>query len=143
MCASKTCKTYSCTQRCLFFSYTHDILHPAQKGVDMDEVKKNSYLKHYPSPEVKVVHGGLRWHSGIVAPGLGMLIFHLHEIHRCDVGAGFLTLQRQHPTSRHAHVAGDPSPSEHIEAETSDDEDAPITSNDELFAAVAAVRLGY
>ena len=44
---------------------------------------------------------------------------------------------------RHAYVAGDPPPSEQIEADTSDDEDAPITSNDELFAAVAAVRLGY
>ena len=43
-----------------------------QKGVDVDEVKNNSFLKLYPSPELKVVHGGLRWHSGIVAPGLGV-----------------------------------------------------------------------
>ena len=41
------------------------------------------------------------------------------------------------------HIAGDPSPKEQIEAETSDDEDAEITSNDELMVAVAAIRVGY
>lgn len=39
--------------------------------------------------------------------------------------------------------AGDPPPEKEIDAETSDDEDAPITCNDEAFAAVAAVRVGY
>ena len=39
--------------------------------------------------------------------------------------------------------AGDPPPDKVIDAETSDDEDAPITSNDEFIAAVAAVRVGY
>ena len=65
---------------------------------------------------------------------------------------GGLRPQRWH--LRHAHVlpampelqscaAGDPSPKEQIEAESSDDEDAEITSNDELMVAVAAVRVGY
>lgn len=39
--------------------------------------------------------------------------------------------------------AGDPPPDKQIEAETSDDEDAPVTSNDEFIAVVAAVRVGY
>ncbi len=39
--------------------------------------------------------------------------------------------------------AGDPPPEKEIGAETSDEEDAPVTCNDESFAAVAAVRVGY
>ncbi|CAL8470138.1 g9680 [Coccomyxa elongata] len=38
---------------------------------------------------------------------------------------------------------GDPPPEKEIGAETSDEEDAPVTCNDESFAAVAAVRVGY
>lgn len=45
-------------------------------------------------------------------------------------------------TSLHG-CAGDPPPERKIDADTSDDEDAPITSNDESFAAVAAIRVGY
>ncbi|EIE25912.1 hypothetical protein COCSUDRAFT_60922 [Coccomyxa subellipsoidea C-169] len=38
---------------------------------------------------------------------------------------------------------GDPPPEMEFNAETSDDEDAPVTCNDESLAAVAAVRVGY
>ncbi len=38
---------------------------------------------------------------------------------------------------------GDPDPEKEIGAETSDDEDAPVTCNDESFAAIAAIRIGY
>ncbi|CAK0772853.1 hypothetical protein CVIRNUC_004006 [Coccomyxa viridis] len=78
---------------------------PNPKGVDKERIAK---AFPYGKVEVKIVGGGLRWHSGIVAPKLG-----------------------------------DPSPNEKIEAESSDDEDAKITSNDELIVAVAAVRIGY
>ena len=44
-----------------------------QKGVDVDEVKK-SMTSYFKDPELKVVHGGMRWHSGIVAPALGAAI---------------------------------------------------------------------
>lgn len=42
-------------------------------------------------------------------------------------------------------LAGDPPPEKEVGAETSDDEDkdAPVECNDEAFAAVAAVRVGY
>jgi len=78
---------------------------PNPKGVDKEKVAKSF---PYGNVEVKVVGGGLRWHSGIIVPKLG-----------------------------------DPSPKEQIEAETSDDEEAEITSNDELMVAVAAIRVGY
>ena len=61
-------------------------------------------------------------------------------------------MQTWHPRHLHALlavcerqqcIAGDPSPKEQIEAETSDDEEAEITSNDELMVAVAAIRVGY
>ena len=41
-----------------------------QKGVDKARVAK---AFPYGKVEVKVVGGGLRWHSGIVAPKLGKL----------------------------------------------------------------------
>ena len=39
--------------------------------------------------------------------------------------------------------AGDPDPEKEIDAETSNDEDAPVTCNDESLAAIAAIRIGY
>jgi len=77
---------------------------PNPKGVDVEAVKK---VVPY-SVEVKVVGGGLRWHSGITVPKLG-----------------------------------DPKADAQIDAETSDDEDATITSPDEFQVAVASVRVGF
>ncbi|BDA44156.1 hypothetical protein COCOBI_05-3400 [Coccomyxa sp. Obi] len=74
---------------------------PNPKGVNVDEVMKTIPYGKIDKP--KIVHGGMRWHSGIIIPELG-----------------------------------DPPPEKKIDADTSDDEDAPITSNDESFAAVAA-----
>ena len=39
-----------------------------QKGVDKERIAK---AFPYGKVEVKIVGGGLRWHSGIVAPKLG------------------------------------------------------------------------
>lgn len=78
---------------------------PNPSGVDVNAVKE---VIPYSSVEVKVVGGGLRWHSGIVVPKLG-----------------------------------DPKPDANIEADTSDDEDATITTPDEMQVAVAAVRVGW
>ena len=40
-------------------------------------------------------------------------------------------------------LAGDPPPDVQIEAETSDDEDAPLTCHDEMLLAIASIRVGY
>ncbi|CAL5218651.1 g354 [Coccomyxa viridis] len=58
--------------------------------------------------EPKLVGGGLRWHSGIIAPKMG-----------------------------------DPPPDAQVDAETSDDEEAPQTCHDEMLLAVASIRVGY
>ena len=36
--------------------------------MDVEEVKK---AFPYGNVEIKVVHGGLRWHSGVILPGMG------------------------------------------------------------------------
>ena len=43
-----------------------------QKGVDKEKIAKSF---PYGKVEVKVVGGGLRWHSGIIATGLGKRSF--------------------------------------------------------------------
>lgn len=40
-------------------------------------------------------------------------------------------------------AAGDPPPDAHVDAETSDDEEAPQTCHDEMLLAVASIRVGY
>ena len=40
-------------------------------------------------------------------------------------------------------AAGDPPPQARLNAETSDDEDAPQTCHDEMLLAVASIRVGY
>ena len=61
--------------------------------------------------------------------------------HPCSSFSFSVLCIQQTCTSR--FVAGDPPPEKEVGAETSDDEDAPVTCNDESFAAVAAVRVGY
>lgn len=78
---------------------------PNPKGVDVDALKK---IVPYSSVDVKVVGGGMRWHSGIAVPKLG-----------------------------------DPAADAEIDAETSDDECASITSPDEFQVAIASVRIGF
>lgn len=41
---------------------------PGPQHVDVETVKK---AFPYGNVEIKVVHGGLRWHSGIILPGMG------------------------------------------------------------------------
>ena len=49
-----------------------------QKGVNKEKIAKSF---PYGKVEVKVVGGGLRWHSGIIATGLGKRssVTHLHS----------------------------------------------------------------
>ncbi len=41
---------------------------PGPQHVDVEEIKK---AFPYGNVEIKIVHGGLRWHSGIILPGMG------------------------------------------------------------------------
>ncbi len=41
---------------------------PGPQHVDVEEVKK---AFNFGNVEIKLVHGGLRWHSGLVLPGMG------------------------------------------------------------------------
>ena len=42
---------------------------PGPQHVDIEEVKKA--FTYGKDVEIKVVHGGLRWHSGLILPGMG------------------------------------------------------------------------
>ncbi|KAK9805963.1 hypothetical protein WJX73_009198 [Symbiochloris irregularis] len=88
---------------------------PAHESVDKEELRAAVIFAKPENVEIKVVPGGLRWHSGVVLPKLGDAAKH----------------------------DGKPVDEEY---DSSDDEDELAgvnTAKDDVFAAIAAVRVGF
>ena len=136
---------------CWFFSYLRSSF-AQQKGVDVELVRAAFPYGKIDAP--KIVRGGMRWHSGIIIPELGKSWKRksLSSLYLdCAINLLAMTGCCADYCANHMHKVkdvftpfpGDPPPDKEIDAETSDDEDAPVTCNDEAIAAVAAVRVGY
>lgn len=88
---------------------------PAHESVDTERLRSAIIFAKKENVEIKVVPGGLRWHSGVVFPELG------------DA----------------AKEDGKPVDANY---DSSDDEDELAgvrTAKDDVFAAIASVRIGY